>query len=126
MCRTVSTSTLFLTKDTFYQFPTSLLSITLFHCEKLLRTIRIDNLSSTGLRKGRELRDETFRALPCLVTAGHGLKINSVNLLFLADEKFNIFPKQFSDRIVYIACCYLNTKWKRIGSRFCISSLLTR
>ena len=59
-------------------------------------------------------------AQPCLVTAGHRLKINTVNILFLADEKFNIFKyiNQFSDPIVY--CLLLLSKHRIEKNRFSI------
>ena len=64
-----------------------------------------------------------FRLLqPFLVTAGHRLKINSVNLLFLTDEKFSILKYKPYPQLDRVACCYLNTKWKRIGSRLCITA----
>ena len=117
MCRTVSTSTLFLTKDTFYQFPTSLLSITLFHCEKLLRTIRIDNLSSTGLRKGRAARWN----VPSLALLGDSwTQIENKFGQFIISRwwKVQYFPETilWSDRIY----CLLLSKHKMEKNRFSI------
>ena len=80
-------SSLFLTKDTFYQFPTSYF-LTLFHCEKLLRTIEIDNLSCRpGVGRMARIECSVVMRVLASLTAGPRMKTISVNLLLLADER---------------------------------------